>query len=249
MRRAYPNPNIRKTLFINISGPPPLLSTTSESRVVAKKLYVLGFEAKLDHKTPMYFPPADTLYFQGHESLWKFMDSDSRCTRPQHLNTCSIESVAIGCLVQKQDKDAVIDRYDRDFGKWLGWRKRGTESVVVNRLTRLTSLRQLVLVIQETSTGPNSEARSYEEDQILSFRSAIEESLLRLFLFQDRPTAINKEKNGWHGLALPVTASQWWQSPRITILKQFEVTSDMVAPCKIPYSKTKLPTCSLVDSS
>jgi hypothetical protein len=134
--------------FENSSGPPPLLFACWESRGVAKKLYTLGFDRKMANRVPMYFSPADTLYFDDLRTLQRFLTRDARCSTPQPLNNCSILSVAIGSFstVKPDSKMLVISK---PFTTSKGRVDCGGKTRATMHLAKLTNLEELILLIED----------------------------------------------------------------------------------------------------
>ena len=102
--------------FVNLSGYPPLLAACKESRLVAKKIYILGFDRKLVRKAPMYFTPTDTLFFEGINDLKRFITLDSKAVGLLPLNNSSIKSIALGGFSAFSQKNPKFQQIANEYG-------------------------------------------------------------------------------------------------------------------------------------
>jgi hypothetical protein len=213
-----------KSAFNNLSGYPPLLATNQEARRVAKGLYMLGFEQKLDRRVPMYFVPNDTLYFDNARSLQLFVNKDSTCTRPYVLNNSTINAVAIGTFNEKDLKSGLVT-FNGDFirdGFCNG-------SAVAECLSRFTNLQKFVLVnddcLASTQVTDAEKETKHDSDLALNaFKLSLESSLRS---FSDSANDQVLEQHPYYKYDMPMTESSWWDNPTITILNKGAFLRDM----------------------
>jgi hypothetical protein len=129
--------------FVNLSGYPPLLAACLESRMVARRFYVRGFEQKMYRNASMYFSRADTLYFETIQDFdgFLFRQTTFRNDRekPLALNNSCIRSVTLGTF---GDKDCLIERSFLPVGlSYFGHKtKAARDFAMLTNLERLTLL-------------------------------------------------------------------------------------------------------------
>ncbi|KAH6682654.1 hypothetical protein B0J14DRAFT_673036 [Halenospora varia] len=192
--------------FKNQSGTPALLQVCHDSRQIALKHYVLGFEQKLRSWKPIYYSASkDTIVFNHFSEGAYFSSADYRVRTTKELNNSSITSIAIR----------------RPFGS--GWcPHRPLPGFNIDFLTCFTSLEELILVTPQDLDRLHVYGARYHqtcpasESDLQMFADAMTKELK-----ERMPVRLGYSNNfnsGVRGVNWPVVASIWWNNPVIKLM-------------------------------
>jgi hypothetical protein len=217
---------------------------------VVKGIYILGFEKKLLRNAPMYFAPADTLYFTNIKNLKWFLFRDIKATVVQVLNNTSIKSVAIGEVTSSNDLFIC-----KDF-RPLGFRNSPhtfPKNDAVEQITRMFGLEKLIFLLDGSS---RDSAKNFKECRVkftpYGERARIEMPLgqykreLEEYLSRRSSPALT-HLNGqasvggiYNGMRIPVVPSDWWKDPKITFNDKGRYLKNMISHASILHRSKKL---------
>ncbi|EPE30535.1 hypothetical protein GLAREA_03502 [Glarea lozoyensis ATCC 20868] len=244
--------------FVNLSGHPPLLEACLESRIVAKRFYVRGFEQKMYRNASMYFSPADTLYFETIQDFDGFVFRQTRfrnnIEKPLALNNCDIRSVTLGTF---GTMDGLIERSFTAVGmSYFGHKtKAARDFAMLTNLERLTLLLDNNVLhtfgtratfagesielndIEQNSFSKNGPIQgrmfSYSKTIFSAFKSKFENTLRKMS--HSYVSHINEGPGDCMycllrgGNDLPVSTSEWWKNPKVSILDKEIYTKGIVS--------------------